>query len=303
MNDHYWVRPRSLDITWKDVSPFSNEFGLGLDENEKAFSPNASLQGQMQKHWVCDNDKERSLVKSYEENLYSVFNEVFVSQLYSSLNLIPFVSYKLEVIDGVSFCSCKSLTNEQIEFVPAWDICGRKALNYNDYIDKAVEVTGLDKELIQRTMDVQTMMDFIITNVDRHLNNFGFLRDAHTLEYISPSPIFDNDRSFLTASKILELNGRLPDPVVLSFKANTFNSLERDNLKRVEETNKRLIDISVLPKVDDVRKFYVAATGDDPNSLGAKTIARLYEKKLYFFSEWQNGRSLGSIYSACISRR
>lgn len=183
------------------------------------------------------------------------------------------------------------------------DICGRTALNYREYIDKAVEVTGLDKVLIQRTMDIQTMMDFIITNVDRHLNYFGFLRDAHTLKYISHSPIFDNVRSFLTASKILELNGRLSDSVVLSFKANTFNSLERDNLKSVEEQNRHLIDTSILPKVDEVRRFYATATGGDENYLGAESVAHLYEKKLHFFQEWQKGRSLGSIYSACISRR
>ena len=38
-------------------------------------------------------------------------------------------------------------------------------------------------------------MDFLIANEDRHLNNFGVIRNAETLEYIGMAPIFDNGTS------------------------------------------------------------------------------------------------------------
>ena len=44
-------------------------------------------------------------------------------------------------------------------------------------------------------MDYQIMTDFIITNVDRHRGNFGILRDANNLRFISPVPIFDSGNS------------------------------------------------------------------------------------------------------------
>lgn len=35
------------------------------------------------------------------------------------------------------------------------------------------------------------MLDFILANEDRHLGNFGIIRDVETLEWISVCPVFD----------------------------------------------------------------------------------------------------------------
>jgi len=42
------------------------------------------------------------------------------------------------------------------------------------------------------------MLDYIMLNEDRHLNNFGIIRDINTLEWISVCPIFDTGRSMNT---------------------------------------------------------------------------------------------------------
>ena len=39
------------------------------------------------------------------------------------------------------------------------------------------------------------VVDFIIANEDRHLNNFGLVRNANTLEWIGVAPIFDSGSS------------------------------------------------------------------------------------------------------------
>ncbi|MEG1751015.1 MAG: hypothetical protein RR241_04530, partial [Raoultibacter sp.] len=39
------------------------------------------------------------------------------------------------------------------------------------------------------------VFDSLIYNTDRHLTNFGMLRDSHTGGYLSPAPLFDNGRS------------------------------------------------------------------------------------------------------------
>jgi hypothetical protein len=38
-------------------------------------------------------------------------------------------------------------------------------------------------------------LDFIISNEDRHYNNFGFIRNAETLEWIGFAPIYDSGTS------------------------------------------------------------------------------------------------------------
>lgn len=39
------------------------------------------------------------------------------------------------------------------------------------------------------------ILDFLIMNDDRHLNNFGIIRDVNTLKWIGVAPIFDNGQS------------------------------------------------------------------------------------------------------------
>jgi len=40
------------------------------------------------------------------------------------------------------------------------------------------------------------VVDFIRANEDRHLSNFGILRDANTLKWLGSAPIFDSGSSF-----------------------------------------------------------------------------------------------------------
>jgi hypothetical protein len=44
-------------------------------------------------------------------------------------------------------------------------------------------------------IDKMLTIDFIVANEDRHFRNFGFIRNADTLEWIGFSPIFDSGSS------------------------------------------------------------------------------------------------------------
>ena len=39
------------------------------------------------------------------------------------------------------------------------------------------------------------VVDYIIANEDRHFNNFGFVRNAETLEYLGMAPVYDSGTS------------------------------------------------------------------------------------------------------------
>ena len=45
------------------------------------------------------------------------------------------------------------------------------------------------------SLDRMIVLDYIIANEDRHLNNFGLLRNAETLEWLGFAPIFDSGSS------------------------------------------------------------------------------------------------------------
>lgn len=298
MNDHYWIKNEESELRWAEVSPFCNDFGIGrLDSKEgkstQNFSPNASLQGQMDKKWICQNS-DRILLKRYPENPFSTINEVFISELYSKLEFSNFVQYKFaKDRKGFIYCSCKAFTNEEVEFIPAISMCKGLKINYNDFIKFSIEQTGLEKETICSFLDIQTMMDFLITNRDRHLNNFGFLRNSKTLEYIGMAPIFDNDRSMLESDNFLELPAFPTIASILKIKANTFNSTERDNLKRIATNRRKLIDITKLPEREQILDFYIKHLNIRDKEFFANHIADLFCKKRMLLAEWQQGNSLG----------
>ena len=39
-------------------------------------------------------------------------------------------------------------------------------------------------------LDYMALSDFLISNTDRHFNNFGFLEDPDSLEFLSFAPFF-----------------------------------------------------------------------------------------------------------------
>lgn len=48
---------------------------------------------------------------------------------------------------------------------------------------------------MQNFMDYMILTDFIISNTDEHLQNFGILRDPDTMKIIGPVPIYDSGNS------------------------------------------------------------------------------------------------------------
>ena len=47
----------------------------------------------------------------------------------------------------------------------------------------------------QKILETIYILDYLIMNEDRHLNNFGIIRDVNTLKWLDVAPIFDNGQS------------------------------------------------------------------------------------------------------------
>ena len=64
--------------------------------------------------------------------------------------------------------------------------------DYEDYIN-ILELNGIKDA--RTKIENMYILDFLIMNEDRHLNNFGIIRDVNTLEWLDVAPIFDNGQS------------------------------------------------------------------------------------------------------------
>lgn len=104
--------------------------------------------------------------------------------------------------------------------------------NYNNLYSFISTKFGFAK----RDLDTMILFDFIIANVDRHLNNFGFIVDGNSM-YLSP--LFDNGLSLLSHLDDVELSKISEFALKKSLKCKPFSSDPKKQLK--------LIDLSIIP--------------------------------------------------------
>lgn len=255
LSDQYWVLPENVELDWHSINFFENEFsedigniliGLKSDSDDINYmSPDSASDGWLKKKWrIVDGD--RVLFKagsgSYQQEPY---NEVLATSIMKRLG-IDCAEYKLTLIGDKPYSACKDFVTSETELVTAHNILKsvKKPNNksvYEHYIDCCKEL-GITN--IQHGLNQMLTLDFIIVNEDRHLNNFGLIRNAETLEYISVAPIYDNGTSmwFNTATKSIKAGAR-------DIGSKPFKTNHADQIKLV--TDFSWLDISKLKGIDE----------------------------------------------------
>lgn len=111
-----------------------------------------------------------------------------------------------------------NFTNSLVELVPAIDIINNlkkpNDISYYEFYIKICKVHGLD---VRAFLEYQIMTDFLISNTDRHFNNFGILRKCKTLEWVTSAPIFDSGNSLFYNSSYIPKGKDLLNIEVNSF--------------------------------------------------------------------------------------
>lgn len=283
LSDSYWIKPVNDSRTWNDVNLYDNNFVdiFGMYSFKKhinikypVLSPVAS-KGDLAKEWIIDENNERCLIKGNNSNsCIQSINEAFASFLHKKQNKQEYTPYYLKKIKVNEYntigCICKNFTDKFLEFVPAIDIIqADKKPNdkstYEFYISQCVKY-GMNEKKVRDFLEYQIVTDVILSNTDRHLNNFGILRDTSTLKFIKNAPIFDSGNSMFY-DKI-----RMIDKIDTSnIVVNSFKTNEKAMLKLIKNSN--IIDFSKLPTYSEFVDFYKI-----DEVLDISIIDKMYEK-------------------------
>lgn len=288
MSDHYWIKPVDGDyLEWKDVNCYTNDFVTEVDEtdyNNRLFTPNTTLQGDLYKRWILTEDDKRVLVKAdWEDERLSSYFEVFASRIHKSQERFKCVKYGLVELDltddiQVTGCQCGAFTNKDRELVHMEGLSYIKKYENFDMYERVIELCkALFKLDIRKFLEYQIMTDFLMTNIDRDFTNFGILRDSHDLRALCVAPIYDSGHS---------LGLGLEDNIdILKIQTNSFFYYELEGLSRVK--NKGLVDIKNLPSVNNLYNLLAGAEVDEQKRLAT---VQLYEEKMHLLEDFQNGR-------------
>jgi len=222
LSDQYWVKPFEMQVKWEDINYFDNSYdainftnatfgenaassikGIVNVSSDKFKTPNNTTDGQLKKVWLKIKNKNYLYKASGTLYNFEPINEVIASKICKILE-VPYVEYELSVIKSkrqntlVSICECAINKNQEV--ITAYNILPREERkDFKDYYNTYLNI--LKENNIQNAeeyLQKMFMLDYIMLNEDRHLNNFGIIRDVNTLEWVSVCPIFDTGRSMNT---------------------------------------------------------------------------------------------------------
>ena len=205
LTDHYWIRPQGSSIGWHDVNFYENEFSddvgdllFGKEVRSGTLdlsSPDNTSEGMLMKRWKIIGGR-RCLIKAGEPPYrQEAYNEKAAFILASHMG-IPHVRYDVAMYDGMICSICEGFVDERTEFVSAHQIFRSKVhdpgIPMYDHFVSCCSALGMDAVPF---LDRMIVFDYLIGNTDRHMNNFGAVRDAETLEWLGFAPLFDSGTS------------------------------------------------------------------------------------------------------------
>lgn len=205
--DAYWIT-RDDGLRYEDFNLFDNEIneelslavfnGTKTNVNNTVLSPEFTTNGAIPKCWIKKDDgyylyKSSTGYLGFANTGNEPYSEYYACQLLKELG-IPYIDYDLEMYQDEIVSVCKIFTSKYIAYVPIHLVA-----NIDD-IDKAYNWC-LEHNLEEAFGDM-IIFDALIYNHDRHLGNFGIIKDNHTGDILGMAPIFDNGAGLLAYTSL-----------------------------------------------------------------------------------------------------
>jgi hypothetical protein len=206
LSDQYWIKPNGKKLTWAEVNFFDNHFSedvgnvlFGISPKSKKLnliSPDSTSNGWLKKKWVIADGKPWLLKGGSQPFRQEPFNEVIASSIMKRLG-VQHVPYSLNPIGPEPLSVCEDFVTKDTELVSAWLIrlSGQKEESVSEYQHFLNRCEALGIPGVQESVNRMLTVDFLIANEDRHFHNFGAIRNAETLKWLGPAPIFDSGTS------------------------------------------------------------------------------------------------------------
>ncbi len=274
LSDQYWIKELKQNVEWENINFFTNDFkykgylniSFSSSSNEAIDikSPNNTTDGMLQKAWIIEKGK-RVLVKgTYSPSMQEPINEWLVSQLCKRLGF-NYCKYDIDIIDKKIVSKCECFIKENEEIITAYDIYhSEKKDNHTndfDYYTNILLKHGINNA--KEELENMFFIDYLVMNFDRHLKNFGIIRNVETLEWEKVTPIFDTGECMECDKTLDEINfydrtGKFFSSVEMPFSKylNYINVAKFDISKLdglVEEYKSKLIEYRKYTDITDKR--------------------------------------------------
>lgn len=197
--DPYWLKfDDDGDLSWDSVDVRKNPLnevvaqvalhGKSLTLQGSPVTPELTTNGVYAKAWRRHEDSSLWLYKLGANGNTESRIEVMCSNLLDKMN-VEHVHYEAGQNEDKYVCMCPCMTTESkailtgMEFISYCNVNG---------IDPDTRMFEIDGESIYKMW----IVDFLISNRDRHGQNWGFFYDTETMEILRCHPLFDHNKAF-----------------------------------------------------------------------------------------------------------
>lgn len=302
INDTFWVKSESEDVTWNNISLYENEFsevvsklafeGVGLyNVNFPSTSPEFTCEGSYRKCFRKNNN-----LGQYNSNIYiykrggdynknfEVYSEILSSEIAQIISPYNSVNYDLVELHGNIASKCNVFSNDKYGFASYAQIRNNATKNLKDIV-RYFSSIGSEQQIRELLV-----IDALCFNPDRHLGNFGVLFDNDTLSVVSISPVFDFNLSLLYSCNTNDLKNQIGD-CLYNFTPALYSDFTRmgqlcaNGNDKIQDRLKDLKDFTFSFRGDDVfpeERIKVLERSVQLQATAILSSERLYTKDVFF---------------------
>ena len=260
LSDQYWIKGERQNLKWKDINFFTNDFeykdylDVSLNSNSREsstrislHSPNNTTDGMVKKGWIIDEDNNRVLVKgTYSISGLEPINEWLASSICKRLDL-DYCNYTLDILSRQLVSMCKNFLTKDEEIISASDIMDLDSDdNVSDYEKYVSILESYGIKDVKKKLSDMYIVDYLMLNTDRHMKNYGIIRNVKTLKWERITPIFDTGTS-------LQSDVTLP---YLDFDNEEYKFFHSHNMTVNELVNYIKLEKYDLTKLDGLKDEY-----------------------------------------------
>jgi len=237
LSDQYWICPIGSGLEWADINFFENTFSHDVgnilfghepnnDEHINLMSPDNTSDGWLRKKWITIDGKRLLMKGGSGPYQQEPLNELIACAVMKRLG-ISHVPYSLTFYDELPYSLCETFITPKTELVPAWRVIQVLQRDNRDsaftHLLRCAEALNIPN--VASSIEKMLVLDYIIANTDRHYNNFGFIRNAETLEWYGVAPIYDSGTALWHDTQFV---GRAPN-------SKPFRSAHTEQIKLVKD--------------------------------------------------------------------
>lgn len=239
LTDIYWVKIKNENISFESINLYDNPLNEAIVElslrgkqmtvTNQELAPDLSTKGCFPKAWVR-REEGFILLKNGGED--AVKRELLASKICQCFAFRQ-VEYKKGLFDGEIVTESHIVTSKEYSIVSkmAFDIY---ACNHDlNTIEESVRTDNI-------TYYGMNIIDYLVGNTDRHPENWGFLIDNKTNEYVSLYPLMDFNQSFNSYDTMEGANCQTVYPEKMSQKEAAIKAVKKIGLNQIKEIDENI---------------------------------------------------------------